>query len=956
MTGTVPGTDGTVTYQWQYSATDVSANYINVPSGGTSKDYTTDPLTTDTWYRRMVTSTLAVSGNPTVACSKVSASLLVTVNNFKSINSIAGAQTICETSTANLTGSAVTADGTVTYQWQSSTTQVGPYANVSNSGTSQNYTTVALTVDTWYRRMATSTLAVSGNPNKVCDSISSPILVTVNNMDAGVIGTEQTICETDIPAGFTNITLASGDGPITYQWQISTDGSTFANISGATDAAYSEPSGLTVDTWYRRVANSTLSVPGNSVLSCYKATLAIKVTVNNLTAGTLTAVTICESNTATINGSMPTADGTLSYQWQTSSTEFGAYTNVPSGGTSQNYTTGTLTSDTWYRRIVTSTLTVVPQAPKACFKVTPAILVTVNNFTSVNTIGTAITICESGTAALTGNAVTADGTVTYQWQYSTDNITYSNVVSGGTSQNYTTDALTVDTWFRRIATSTLSVPGNPDKSCDLFSSPVKVTVNNLTAGTISSSQTDCETQTAVLTGTLPTADGTISYQWQLSTDNITYVNVPTGGTGQDYTTDPLNVDTWYRRIVTSTLSVPGNADLACSKTSSPIKVTINNFTSSNTIAAPQTICENSTAILTGNAVTSDGTVTYQWQSVPDDISRHYFGTAANFALFTAVGAFSNTGTTQVTGDVGTNAGAFTGFPPGTVTGQIHVADAVSLQAATDASLAYTYLDNLTCGSVLGATLGSGQVLTPNIYCIGTSSTLNGNLTLDGQGNPNAVFIFQIDGALSTGTYSNVLLINSASLQNVFWQVNGRFDLADYSVFRGTIVSNGAINLMESSSLLGRGLAIPGAISLQNNTVTIVSEPPYVNVPTGGTSQNYTTDLLTTDTWFQRIATSSLNGVSCNLISSPILVTVDNLDAGAIAVAQTICETDIPAGFTNTTSATGDGTITYQWQKSTDGSTFCRYFRGDRCHLFRAIRFDRRYLVPQGSRIIALCSG
>lgn len=83
--------------------------------------------------------------------------------------------------------------------------------------------------------------------------------------------------------------------------------------------------------------------------------------------------------------------------------------------------------------------------------------------------------------------------------------------------------------------------------------------------------------------------GSISYQWQLSTDNITYVNVPTGGTGQDYTTDPLNVDTWYRRIVTSTLSVPGNADLACSKTSSPIKVTINNFTSSNTIAAPQTI-------------------------------------------------------------------------------------------------------------------------------------------------------------------------------------------------------------------------------------------------------------------------------------------------------------------------------------------------------------------------------
>jgi hypothetical protein len=124
------------------------------------------------------------------------------------------------------------------------------------------------------------------------------------------------------------------------------------------------------------------------------------------------------------------------------------------------------------------------------------------------------------------------------------------------------------------------------------------------------------------------------------------------------------------------------------------------------------------------------------------------GVTASFALFTAVGAFSNDGATNVTGDIGTNVGAFSGFPPGIVIGQIHVADGVSAQAATDADEAYSYLSGLDCNEVIGTTLGNGQVLTQNIYCLGAASTLNGDLVLDGGGDPDALFIFKIDGALS----------------------------------------------------------------------------------------------------------------------------------------------------------------------------------------------------------------
>jgi len=196
------------------------------------------------------------------------------------------------------------------------------------------------------------------------------------------------------------------------------------------------------------------------------------------------------------------------------------------------------------------------------------------------------------------------------------------------------------------------------------------------------------------------------------------------------------------------------------------------------------------------------------------------GMATSFAVFTATGAFNNLGTTSIVGDIGTNSGAFSGFPPGVVLGSIHVVDGVSAQAAIDTDDAYADVAGLTCGAVIGVTLGNGQILTPNIYCTGAASTLNGNLTLDGEGDPDALFIFQIDGAFATSTFASVTLINGASLCNVYWQINGEFDLGDFSVFLGTVLVNGAINLLEGSSLTGRVLSRAGAISLFSNTITI----------------------------------------------------------------------------------------------------------------------------------------
>jgi LruC domain-containing protein len=195
------------------------------------------------------------------------------------------------------------------------------------------------------------------------------------------------------------------------------------------------------------------------------------------------------------------------------------------------------------------------------------------------------------------------------------------------------------------------------------------------------------------------------------------------------------------------------------------------------------------------------------------------GAVASYAIFTSAGAFNNTGSTTITGDAGTQAGAFNGSP--TVIGQIHVADAHSVSAANALGSAYSSLSGVTCGVVIGTTMGNSQVLTPNVYCMGAAATLNGTLTLNALGNPNAIFIFKINGAFATTASSNIVLINGANLSNVYWQVNGAFATGAGSNFKGNVLANGAISINSGTSFVGRALTIAGAIDITNSSVSMI---------------------------------------------------------------------------------------------------------------------------------------
>jgi Ice-binding-like len=209
------------------------------------------------------------------------------------------------------------------------------------------------------------------------------------------------------------------------------------------------------------------------------------------------------------------------------------------------------------------------------------------------------------------------------------------------------------------------------------------------------------------------------------------------------------------------------------------------------------------------------------------------GTADSFGVLGGQ-TVTNTGPTTIKGDLGVMPGsAIPGFPPGTVNGTIHAADAVALQAQSDLTTAYNDAAGRTPPALLSADL-SGLTLTAGVYRAPGALGLTGALTLDAQGDPNAVFIFQTASTLTTASASRVNMINGAQPCNVFWQVGSSATFGTTSAFVGNVMALTSISLNNGVTLQGRALARNGSVTLINDTITAAHcAPGTTGGDTGG---------------------------------------------------------------------------------------------------------------------------
>lgn len=853
LTGSTPsGGNGTYTYSWESSSDNL--NWTNI--GQNTISYNPGLLTASRYWRRIVTSA--------PCAASTSASIYILVHPIISNTTISASQTICTgTAPTTLSGLVVTGGtGSYSYQWQSSTDNVN-WNNISGE-TNSNYTAPTLTVNTYFRRVIDS---------PPCNNISNTVTVTIDQTLANNnVGNDQTICSGSVPATLTGSVPAGGTGVFNYQWQSSTNNSTWANHSVGNGLNLS-PGALTQTIYYRRVVTSGACASATSTV--------VVVTVNTpISNNTITGnETICQgSQPNTITGSLPTGgNGVITYTWESSTNNI-TWAAVPQE-TDQNLTPPVITQSTYFRRIIPA---------GACTTSSSAfVLIIVQNALGGNSIVANQTVC-TGTSPsqMVGSIPTGgSGTFTYQWISSTDNFTFSPI-PGATLPNFNGPVLTQFTYFRRVV---ISGACNPSTSASLT-----VTVNSVIGqNTIGSAQSICaNTAFALITGSAPSGgNGLYTYTWQTSSNNVTWFNV-TGATSTDLQPFTITGSVYFRRVI--------NSAPCPAITSSSVLVFAEPAITNNLIGSNQTICTGTAPVaLTGSVpLGGNGTFAYQWESSQTSVNWNVIPGETN-----------------------------TGYSPPvlSVTTYFRRLASSSLCVPASANMVTIQVDNFIGTNLIGAaqTICNGSV----------PSNFTGTVPTGGSGNYSYIWQTSTDNATwgnasglnnLQGYSSGPLLVTTYYRRIVNSGVCNQdtsqsFEVTVQNFLSGNILGNAQTICAGSSPATFTGTDPSGGAG--NYTYTWETSNDNVNwftVP-GATGLTYNNGPLVAATYFRRVAGSG----TCPVLSSnSVLVNVQvGISNNIVGSNQAICEGLVPSLLTGSIPAGGNGIYTYEWETSTDNITW-----------------------------------
>ncbi|PTX19317.1 putative secreted protein (Por secretion system target) [Pontibacter mucosus] len=584
-------------YQWEFSENGTDFEAI---AGAQDRVYEAE----DEGFYRVVVSNTNEEDEDTQLCTKTSLPQEVTVLPQPTANIVApapAARTICQnsagTTSFTVTGIYSGTDREATWTSNNANFTVSGSNDVLDPVTGEVTSTVIVNAS----RPGTATITLQAqNATTACNTATSTITLTVqpfiaNNTITGTAAYCQNATATPlITAG----TLSGGTGNYTYLWEQSTDETTWGAAAGTNNVANYTPSTATAGTiYYRRtIISGTCTSTSN--------TFAVTVTPS-ITENTIAGVqAYCQGAEATaLGGAVAGGTGAYTYQWQSSSSATGTFTNITSA-TAATYTPSTATAGTvYYRRLVTS--------GECANNVSNVIGVTVTPAITANTISGAATYCQGATASALGGAVTGGvNAKTYQWQQSPNGSDQWTTAPGTSNQiSYTPSTTTLGTiYYRRVVTS---------ENCSSESNAVAIIVNSPIAGNqISGAQTVCSNSPVAALGqaagtSLSGGSTPYTFQWQTSTSaSGTFTNV-TNGTGANtatYTPASRSVTSsttvYFRRVVSGG---------QCESFSEPVAVTFTPVISNNTITATQTtICSEGTPTQINGSLPTGGTGTYTY--------------------------------------------------------------------------------------------------------------------------------------------------------------------------------------------------------------------------------------------------------------------------------------------------------------------------------------------------------
>ncbi len=316
--------------------------------------------------------------------------------------------------------------------------------------------------------------------------------------------------------------------------------------------------------------------------------------------------------------------------------------------------------------------------------------------------------------------------------------------------------------------------------------------------------------------------------------------------------DPATVNASSFTVTDAGVAVAGTVSYdATTQVATFVPTAAAGFTASKTYTATIVAGASGVKDLAGNALAVSKVWTFSTGTQPC-LALVNLGLAASFGAFGGGAGVTNQGVnTVVGGNLGSTAACtlITGFHDATnvytetplnkggVNGSIQCAPpapgtpasmAVATQARADAQTAYNTLAALPAGSDPGAGQLGGLVLTPGVYTAagGTFGLTTGNLALDAQGDPNAVWVFQSAAGLTVGltaTPRSVLLLNGAQARNVYWQVGSAARIEDGSTMVGTLIAPAGVTVSTAgqtvqTTLIGRAIGLTASVTLVNTTI------------------------------------------------------------------------------------------------------------------------------------------